>query len=354
MKIGILTQHFLLNYGGIIQNYALQQVLIKLGHKPLTFEHDTCYGYFKWLLRSIKCIFRTQSFKYLPVRPVYKGRIGQKNFIKFILKHIQSVPVSKFTPSLTQYYDIEAYIVGSDQVWRPAFNLGDRLGNMFLDFVNDNVKKIAYAASFGTSEWEFTKDQTIACSTLAKHFDAISVREDSGVRLCQEHLGVEAIHVLDPTLLLNKEDYLKICACIPTGKRHLFVYSLVISDKLMAVATQIAKSTNLEIIIMEAGNKVKEKDSIEQWLAHFRDADFVITDSFHGMVFSLIFNVPFNVVINKNGGASRYISLLSQLALENRIIEKVPFMDIIDWNEVNTRLNRMKAQSLNFLKETLS
>lgn len=354
MKIGILTQHFLLNYGGIIQNYALQQVLIKLGHRPLTFEHDTCYGYFKWLLRSIKCIFKAQSFKDLPARPVYKGRIGQKNFIKFILAHIQSVPISKFTPSLTKYYGIEAYVVGSDQVWRPAFNLGERLENMFLDFADDNVKKIAYAASFGTSEWEFTKAQSITCSALAKRFDVISVREDSGVTLCQEHLGVNAVHVLDPTLLLNKEDYLKICACIPKGKRHLFVYSLVVSDKLIAIAEQVAKFMNLKIIIMEAGSKVKKEDSIEQWLAHFRDADFVVTDSFHGMVFSLIFNVPFNVVINKSGGVSRYISLLSQFALQDRIIEEAPLMNMINWNEVNEQLSRMRTQSIDFLKKALS
>ena len=90
MKIGILTQHFLLNYGGIIQNYALQQVLKKLGHEPLTFEHDTCYGHLRWILRSLKQIFRQRSLKGLPARPVYKGRIGNRNFIRFIIKNINS------------------------------------------------------------------------------------------------------------------------------------------------------------------------------------------------------------------------------------------------------------------------
>ena len=118
MKIGILTQHFLLNYGGIIQNFALQQVLMKLGHDPLTFEHDTCYSRTRWFLRTIKHILRTRSFRNLPVYPIYNGRIGNKNFIKFVLKNIKSVPVKDFTPFLTTQYGIDAYVVGSDQVWR--------------------------------------------------------------------------------------------------------------------------------------------------------------------------------------------------------------------------------------------
>lgn len=123
--------------------------------------------------------------------------------------------VNDFTPDLTQKYGLDAYVVGSDQVWRPAFNLGPRLGNMFLDFAGDDVKKISYAASFGCKEWEYTEEQERMCGKLAKRFDAISVREASGVDLCKEHFGVDATLVLDPTLLLNKEDYGKVCHDVP-------------------------------------------------------------------------------------------------------------------------------------------
>lgn len=223
MKIGILTQHFLLNYGGIIQNFALQQVLLKLGHDSLTFEHDTCYSRTRWFFRTIKHILRTRSFRNLPVYPIYKGRIGNKNFIKFVLRNIRSVPVKDFVPSLTAQYGIDAYVVGSDQVWRPAFNLGPRLGNMFLDFADDKVKKLSYAASFGCKKWEYTKEQEKACSKLARRFDAISVREASAVDLCKNHFGIDATLVLDPTLLLNKEDYEKVCNNIPK-KRIIFLF----------------------------------------------------------------------------------------------------------------------------------
>lgn len=355
MKIGILTQHFLLNYGGIIQNYALQQVLMKLGHEPLTFEHDTCYSRTRWFLRTIKHILRTRSFRNLPVYPIYKGRIGNKNFIKFVLKNIKSVPVKDFTPFLTTQYGIDAYVVGSDQVWRPAFNLGPRLGNMFLDFADDKVKKLSYAASFGCKEWEYTKEQEKACSKLARRFDAISVREASAVDLCKNHFGVDASLVLDPTLLLNKEDYGKVCNDVPRKEKHIFVYSLVVSEEVLAVAEKVAETIDLPIIVKQAGSKVKKEDTIEDWFAEFRDADYVVTDSFHGMVFSIIFNKPFAIMMNPSGGNDRYISLLSQLGLMERIVsaELQPVFSAIDWSDVNHRLTELRKASFEFLKTNL-
>lgn len=352
MKIGILTQHFLLNYGGIIQNFALQQVLLKLGHGPLTFEHDTCYSRTRWFLRTVKQILRTRSFHNLPLYPVYKGRIGNKNFIKFVLKNIKSVPVKDFIPLLTAKYGIDAYIVGSDQVWRPAFNLGSRLGNMFLDFADDQVKKLSYAASFGCREWEYTKEQEQMCSKLAKRFNAISVREASGIELCKQHFGVDATLVLDPTLLLTKEDYKKVCADIPTKDKHVFVYSLVISDKVLAVASSISQKTGLPVVVKQAGDKVKKEDTIEDWFAEFRDAEYVVTDSFHGMVFSIIFNKPFSIVMNPSGGNDRYISLLSQLGLMERIIKdnQISNLESINWDGVNKKLEVLRHESMNFLK----
>ena len=355
MKIGILTQHFLLNYGGIIQNFALQQVLLKLGHDPLTFEHDTCYSRTRWFLRSAKHVLKNHSLKGLLVYPTYQGRIGNKNFIKFVLKNIRSVTVNDFTPDLTQKYGLDAYVVGSDQVWRPAFNLGPRLGNMFLDFAGDDVKKISYAASFGCKEWEYTEEQERMCGKLAKRFDAISVREASGVDLCKEHFGVDATLVLDPTLLLNKEDYGKVCHDVPKKEKHIFVYSLVVSEGVLAVAEKVAEAMGLSIIVKQAGRKVKKEDTIEDWFAEFRDADYVVTDSFHGMVFSIIFNKPFSIVMNPSGGNDRYLSLLSQLGLMERIVsdELQPVFSAIDWSDVNHRLTELRKASFEFLKTNL-
>ena len=111
----------------------------------------------------------------------------------------------------TSQYRFDAYVVGSDQVWRPTYNLGDKLFDMYLAFADgQQVKRLSYAASFGVDKWEYSDDQTRICSELAKQFDAISVREKSGVKLCADNLGVDAIHVLDPTMLLDPSDYNKL------------------------------------------------------------------------------------------------------------------------------------------------
>lgn len=355
MKIGILTQHFLLNYGGIIQNYALQQVLVRLGHQPLTFEHDTCYSTAWWLLRVAKHLLKTHSLADMPKRPVYKGRLGSKNFVRFVTRHIQSVCVHDFTPALTRHYGINAYVVGSDQVWRPAFNLGPRLGNMFLDFAGDEVRKTAYAASFGTDCWEYTDEQTSRCQRLAHRFHAISVREQSGVTLCRDHLGVNATLVADPTLLLTKEDYLPLCESCPRQKAHIFVYTLVQKEQLRLLSSTLSRQTQLPITFKGAGDNVQDDDTIEAWLAEFRDAGVVLTDSFHGMVFSILFHKPFWIVCNPSGGNERYVSLLTLLGLMDRIVpDDGPLSTTpIDWQAVDHKLEPLRAKSINFLKENL-
>ena len=354
MKIGILTQHFLKNYGGILQNWALQQVLLKLGHAPLTFEHDTCYSRTRWLLRAAKQMLQTRSLKNLPAYP-YRGRVGHRTFIDFIITNIHSVTVHDFTSDLERQYGCEAFIVGSDQVWRPAFNMG-RLYNMYLDFASDGARKIAYAASFGVSDWEYSNAETSRCSELAKRFDAISVREDSAIGLCREHLGVLSTCVLDPTLLLEREDYMPLCKHIPQERKTLLVYALHLTDGLMGFAKDVAQTKGIRIKLLQAGDKLKPEDSIERWLAAFRDAEAVVTDSFHGMAFSIIFNKPFFIFKNESGGVARYYSLLQLLGLEDRIVDGVGYAlsENIDWATINKNRNDMKRKSIHFLKESLS
>lgn len=350
MKIGILTQHFLRNYGGIIQNYALQQVLLRLGHEPLTMEHDTCFTRWRWLLRYVKALIKGG----LKPEPLYRGHVGHRPFIDFICGHIRNVGVQHFTSATHSQYGCEAYVVGSDQVWRPAFNLGERLGNMFLDFVPDGIRKVAYAASFGVDNWEFTPEQTEQCRQLATRFDAVSVREASGIALCRDHLGVTATQVLDPTLLLRKEDYMQVCRDIPQEKPLLLVYVLVMTDELKAAVEKAQQQTGLPVKYIFAGNAMQPTDTMEGWLAAFRDAASVVTDSFHGTVFSIIFHKPFNVLVNKEGGASRLHSLLDMVELRGRLMEGDSLnMNDIDWAAIDEKLEAQRAPSIKFLKESL-
>lgn len=217
MRLGIITQHLDLNYGGILQNYALQTILKRLGHDVYTINRtDIPEIYVSSIFRQTRFSIN-QILKRLLGRPssmLYQEYIHiRKNCIDFVHRNINLTEIFKSQEqllSIINKYDFEGYIVGSDQVWRPSYSLN--IYNDFLDFCYDkkNIKRIAYAASFGVSDWSFNEEETKGIRLLAKRFDAISVREESGVELCKEFLGVEAILLLDPTLLLEKEDYIKI------------------------------------------------------------------------------------------------------------------------------------------------
>ena len=205
--------------------------------------------------------------------------------------------------------DTEAIIVGSDQVWRPKYNY--RIEDMFLKFAEKlPVRRIAYAASFGVDNWEYTSKQTFECAALAKKFDAISVREESGVKLCKEHLGVDATWVLDPTLLLTKEDYESICRDTPVcNEKYIAVY--VLDENENVTATYEKESAARGLVVKKFHADSESTLTVPEWLAMFRDASFVVTDSFHGTVFSIICGKEFKCIYNEGRGAARFESLLN-------------------------------------------
>src|SRR5690554_3672694 len=214
MKIGILTQPLHNNYGGLLQNFALQKALRGLGHEVYTIniknrESSKFRKYASILKRSTQRLsgqnVRLRSWPTLKEAEIISHYTGQ-----FVKRNIKTTDVitRKVDATLLNDYKFDAYVVGSDQVWRPKYS--PQLPTYFLDFLkhNSDVKKIAYAASFGVDYWEFNESQTAEFKRLIKLFDAVSVREDSGIALCKKHFDVEAVHLLDPTTLLTKDDYI--------------------------------------------------------------------------------------------------------------------------------------------------
>lgn len=188
MKIGIITQPLHNNYGGILQNYALQQALILLGHGPITIDWKSskvspikaqAYAIKQWILRNILCKKNVYTPKYLPNEE--EIRIISRNNIEFIDKYINRTSIVDSLEgflSETKNRNLRALIVGSDQVWRPSYACG-RLSEMFLSFAESiDIKRLSYAASFGTDKWEFTPEETSECARLAQKFFFVSVRED--------------------------------------------------------------------------------------------------------------------------------------------------------------------------------
>jgi len=354
MRIGILTSPIANNLGGIMQNFALQQTLKDMGHTPITIDIYAPYSRLRWVAGRLKGAL-TKSIVNVPYP--WHGRIGSRKVLQFAFKHIDRTrPYQHIDSSIIDKYNLDAVIVGSDQVWRLKYN--HDICTMFLDFTESyNIKRIAYAASFGIEQWDYPEALTRRCSELIKSFDAVSVRESSDVDLCREYLNTEAIHVLDPTLLLDRKVYLNLCLDIPpANKNFLFAYVLDITEKKIEAITRYAQMLNLNLVLKSAENNLNNNDTIESWISCFRDASFVITDSYHGTLFSIIFNKDFITINNPNRGQSRFKSILNLLHLDSLLLNNIDELiatQQIQWDFVNKKIAATRELSLNYLHSAL-
>ena len=172
--------------------------------------------------------------------------------------------------------------------------------------------------------------------------------------MCKQHLACEATWVLDPTLLLTKEDYQEVCIDVECKKPFVFAYILDESEKKVSEIKRFAAAKGLDYLIKSAGPKADAKDTIEEWLSYFRDAKYVITDSFHGTVFSILFNKDFMVYGNNKRGNSRFNSLLGLFSLQNRLTASIPNeWPAIDWDTVNCAHKSKREESINWLMSKL-
>lgn len=376
MRIGILTLPLHTNYGGILQAYALQTVLERMGHEVVVFDTPNQLSLpplWKMPLSYAKRAVLKAEGKmnrifieqyYNKTRPV----IAQ-NIQPFIDKYIHRKVIKKFSD--LQSCDYDAIIVGSDQVWRaiyfPMWN-NSPLSNAYLEFAKGwKIKRISYAASFGTDDWEYTDEQTQKCKKLLQLFDVVSVREVNGVNLCKKYFNVDAVHVLDPTMLLNREDYSLFFqkANTPKSDGTLLNYILdetVNTQKLIKSVAEQKKLKSFSVNNPFENDETKPlneriKPSVETWLRGFYDAEFVVTDSFHACVFSILFGKPFYVIGNENRGLSRFISLLKMFHLESCLItdvNKIEFQELdYHWDEVNAILSKRRNECLVLLENSL-
>ena len=350
--IGIITQPLGYNYGGIMQNYALQRVLENMGFNSITLDIGYRYTNVRFFFSKIE----TQILNFFGIKRPYPQKPFKNKCIPsktgfFIFNKIKTTkPYNRYSYSILKKYKIDAVVVGSDQVWRPIYNLS--IEKMFLDFVGPKCVKIAYAASFGTDDWEYGKEDTDKCRALIQTFAGVSVREQSGIKLVKEKLMYENVKfVLDPTLLLGKEHYLSLCNDIPQNtSKYICLYVLDETQKTKEIAEKLSKQMGMPIRQIYHGSM---ELTVEEWLSSIRDASFVITDSFHGMVFSIIFNREFLVIPNGNRGNSRFISLLGILGLDSCIYGSQKKRAPIDWIRINERLEQYKINSFSFLKKHL-
>lgn len=375
MKIGILTHMLSTNYGGLLQNFALQTILRELGHDSVTLNHQEGVSLKTKILSMASRIVRTLKGEKVPLRVWPKKKewdVMAQNVTPFTHKYIKTTPEFKMR-YISQHVpkDLDAIIVGSDQVWNVKYL--KPIEQFFLsDFQNTCVKRIAYAASFGMNTWQYTDSETANCSNLAKQFNAISVREKSGVGYCKDYLGVDAELVLDPTLLISPNYYVNLVKkanleALPS--KMMMVYVLDESSEKIAILKHVSSELGLVSHSVMAEKQFKDVGKkqlsscifpcVERWLQGFIKSEFVVTDSFHGTVFSIIFNKPFVTILNESRGRDRFVSLLNMLNLSNRLVTTVEeaskvLQTDINFYEVNQRLQTQRRKSIDFLKNCLS
>lgn len=338
------------NFGAILQSFAVQNLL---GN----FEKNTKLIDYRLKKRNILGKIRAEI----------EGK-GFKEFHNKFLKKTKKIISLELLKSLNQEADI--FIVGSDQVWRKS--IVDIAGfNFYFDFVDDNKKKIAYAASFGVDYWEGNEKLTEEIKPLIKRFDHISVREESGIDICKNTFGKDnVVCVLDPTLMINREEYQPILDDWK-DKSHLkrkYIAHMLLDDteQLRNGSKKIADYLGAEINYIKGksfnilGKTITLYNKVSQWLTYLKDAELVITDSFHCTVFSIIFHKKFVVVANPTRGIARLETLLGKVGLENRfftnidnVLESGILNKDIDYQEVDKKLEVHRKYSMDFLRKAL-
>jgi hypothetical protein len=375
MKIGVMTYWWSNdNYGQLLQCYALQKYLRDAGHDAYLIRYDMSNDYPSLSLSSkirkkmLNAINPIKLYKHVLYRIQAKERIAAiadeetknkaRNFDGFRSKHI------KQSEMLYYFYDelkenppkADVYIVGSDQIWNPDFLSSSWAKAYFLDFGEASVKRTSYAASFGKEELDDDFVKTI--TPLLQKFDYVSVREKSGLDICKQ-CGVNGAEwVPDPTILLEADLYRALYkdeSFEKPTRPYVFFYFLGNgSDFSVDSVYDWAKSKNLEVIYVSANQQFDKHDktyaTIPQWLYLLEHAEYVITNSFHCCVFSLIFQKKFGVasLSKKNVGMNTRMNSLFELfqIKERWLFSEFSVLDNeIDWLSVSKIFQSLRKNS---------
>lgn len=377
-KIGILTIVKVNNYGAELQALALQRKLCLMGYdaeiidylfykNPLHKKDKTSKPFYQYSLKNKFKEYILPIFEYIkafPYKKQYKRRA--KGFSSFHDKNTKFSPICYHSYSELYnnppQYDI--YCVGSDQVWNPRCYTN--LSPYFLSFAPKEAKKISYASSFGVKKLpENAKKQY--CKLL-QNLNYISVREKDGVNIVKEVSGKEAVNVADPTLLLTKEEWIPIAKYdkVP-AKKYILLYVLKDSKYIKKTALILSKKYGLQIVRICKGAFKQDKKSEgiiniidaapDDFLGLIEKAEMVLTNSFHGTVFSILFKKDFYTIIKRDvDNNSRQLSLLKTLDIDRIKYEDECFNEStpINWIKTNDLLSKFRQKSIDYLTNAIN
>lgn len=359
-QVGIVTFHRAYNYGAILQVYALKNTIEKLGKKACVVDYYNNYIYKNYKLFHP---FRKNIVKYMKDIFFDLRYLNQKKkrincFEKFINSNLNLLP-------LEFENELECVITGSDQVWN--YNITGGLDDYYTlnNFQNENIKKISYAASVGDSSLILNKEEEFK-EKISK-LDYISVREEETKEILSKIITNTVDVVLDPTLLLDKSEWIEKTNEIECEKeKYIFAYVVEPDNEYIKIVNELSKRTNLKVIYADINNpgyingyKSMYSEGPMEFVNYIKNAEYIVTTSFHATVFSVIFNKNFWVVPHKKTGA-RVTNLLKKLNLMNQIIytldefEKVDCMKKINYEISNEILNNEKEKSIDWLNNAIN
>lgn len=362
MKIGILTFHCAPNYGAILQTYGLQEKIKSLGHEAYILDYRPKFlaarKIFNFQKQLAKKNLVKEMIRRIAYAPIRFKRFYQ--FLKFQKKYLNCI-------SFNQYKQLDAIIVGSDQIWNSEINFNDFDNKYFLNFIiPENIIKIAYAASAGNIETFKNRIKSYQLKYI-KDFNYISVRETSLAMTLKDLLNLKNNPpvVLDPVILCGKNIFEKFLdPKFAPKEKYILVFSLGYSPNVSFMASEYAKTKNLRVINVSSvtesiGHRMIESASISQFLSLIYFANTVFTTSFHGTAFSIIFNKPFVFFANNPNHGERCSNLLSLLGIK----EKIKYISEnsinlensfnIDYQKVNSNIDMLREKSTQFLKNAL-
>lgn len=354
------------NYGGMLQAYALQQALIALGTTPVTDISVTP----TWRSRATQAAMPLK--RVITDQPVFRREANaawNSRLNAFATANIRMTSLMapwRCGVHRRELEGLDAIVVGSDQIWRSAY--GD-VASYLLKMVplECTARRVAYAASFGSQD-HVQERQLSALRPLAERFSAISVREDWAVALVQRTWGIEAFHAQDPVLLLEADHYRKLTAAVPRNTApYALAFTLDPTQSASKTAAHVADQLSMPLMTYTPpAVPLRHSDirlsphkpiGMEEWISLFRDASFVITDSFHGAVMAITFEVPFLVVGNISRGSGRFESLLRKYGLEDRMwarSDAPSIRDGIDWASVAKATRKHRSESIAFLQGSIA
>lgn len=332
MKIGIVTFFKANNYGALLQCYALSEFLKKNDHKVYLVKTDLPE--------------KNQTLR-AKIRHYFYNKIAFENFR------------NGYLPSIIQSTsELDVIVFGSDQIWNLDITK-THYASYFGDYVSTNAVKIAYAASFGINVW-IHSDKTRHVKAMLNEFSSIGVRESEGIAICKDQFNVNAQQVLDPTLLIDKTLYDRLYEPI-IRPNYIACYIFHKDTNKINLSADIARKLNCDLCLLSDMRYRKNVHSIpypsvSRWLSFIRSSNFVITDSFHCMVFAIIFNKDFIAIPAIASRAGRMTSLLKKLSLEQRFFPDIDsalssneLTKPIDYMSVNYKLEELKLNSHDFL-----